>query len=100
VPATLPVSLAAFATSTTAAGGTLSVPGQYIDWTLNVTAGGTTQISTDTPTPAAQVIYVDGVPKGAGPWTGPLAKGLHGIRVETIAAGGMSLKNLVVGAGS
>ena len=100
VPATLPVSDAAFATSTTAGGGTLSAPGQYIDWTLNVTAGGTMQIATDTATPAAQVIYVDGVPRGPGPWTGPLAKGLHGVRVGDVAASGMSLKNLVVGAGS
>jgi PA14 domain len=100
VPATLPASVAAFATSTTAAGGTLSAPGQYIDWTLNVATGGTMQIATDTATPSAQVIYVDGVPQGPGPWTGPLAKGLHGIRVEDVAAGGMSLNNLVVGAGS
>ncbi len=98
VPATLPVSAAAFATSSTAAGGNLAAPGQYIDWTLNVAAGATLQIATDTATPAAQMIYVDGVPQGPGPWTGRLAKGLHGVRVEDVAAGGMTLTNLTVSA--
>jgi PA14 domain len=97
-PATLPVSTAAIASGTTAAGGTLGQPGAYIDWTLNLAAGGTFQVATDTTTPAAQVIYVDGTPAGSGPWTGPLAKGLHGIRIQNVAANGMTLQNLIVSA--
>ena len=95
-PATLPISTAALASGTTAAGGTLAAPGQYIGWTISLAAGGKFTVATDSATPAAQVIYIDGVPAGAGPWTGPLAKGLHGIRVQDIGAGGMTLRNLAV----
>jgi hypothetical protein len=95
-PATLAVSTASMASGTTAKGGTLAQPAQYIDWTINLAAGGKFTVSTDTATPAAQVIYIDGVPTGAGPWTGPLSKGLHGIRIQDIAPGGMTLRNLTV----
>jgi len=95
-PATLPVSTASIASGTIAQGGTLAQPAQYIDWTIDLAAGGSFTVATDTATPAAQVIYIDGVPAGAGPWTGPLAKGLHGIRVQDIASGGMMLRNLTV----
>ena len=95
-PATLPISTAALASGTTALGGTLAQPAQYIDWTINLAAGGSFTVATDTATPAAQVIYVDGVPVGSGPWTGPLATGLHGIRVQDIATAGMTLRNLTV----
>ncbi|GGF03870.1 hypothetical protein GCM10011611_06670 [Aliidongia dinghuensis] len=98
VPATLPVSKAAYATGTTALGGTLAQPAQYIDWTLNLTTAGKFTISTDTATPAAQQIYVDGMPVGSGPWTGVLGIGLHGIRVQDIGKSGMSLRNLNVAA--
>jgi len=94
-PATLPISTAALASGTTALGGTLAQPAQYIDWTINLAAGGSFTVATDTATPAAQVIYVDGVPVGSGPWTGPLATGLHGI-VQDIATAGMTLRNLTV----
>jgi hypothetical protein len=96
VPATLPVSAAAIASGTTAKTGTLAQPAQYIDWSLNVATTGAFTIATDTATPAAQVIYIDGVPTGPGPWTGPLAAGLHGIRVQDVAPGGMTLQNLLV----
>ncbi|MDB5360515.1 MAG: Fibronectin type domain protein [Rhodospirillales bacterium] len=95
-PATLPVSTAALASGSTAKGGTLAQPAQYIDWTINLAARGNFTVATDTATPAAQVIYVDGVPVGSGPWTGPLTKGLHGIRIQDVASGGMTLRNLKV----
>lgn len=95
-PATLPISTAAVASGTTAKGGTLAQPAQYIDWTINLAAGGRFTVATDTATPVAQVIYIDGVPVGSGPWIGPLPKGLHGVRVQDIAPGGMALRNLLV----
>jgi hypothetical protein len=96
VPATLPVSAAAVTAGATASGGDLALPGEYVSWTISLAAGGNFTVGTDTATPAAQVIYIDGVPVGAGPWTGSLAKGLHGIRVVDIAATGMTVKNLDV----
>jgi hypothetical protein len=96
VPATLPVAKAAMGSGTTALGGTLAQPAQYIDWTIELAAGGSFTVATDTATPAAQVIYIDGVPMGPGPWTGPLATGPHGIRVQDIAKSGMTLRDLTV----
>jgi hypothetical protein len=96
VPATLPVSTAAIASGSTALGGNLAAPGQYIDWTLNLAAAGKFTVTTDGSNLLGQGIYIDGVPAGTAGWTGSLAKGLHGVRIQDIASGGMTLKNLIV----
>jgi len=82
VPATLNVVDAAVANGTAQAQGQLSSTGDYVGWTVNLAAPGSYTIQTDASDPTGQQILVDGALVGSASWSGPLAAGLHAIRIR------------------
>ena len=54
------------------------------------------KITTDAANPAALQILIDDVVVGTGSWTGPLATGLHGIRVRNTSSAGVTITKAIV----
>jgi len=95
VPATLNVVDAAVANGGPQALGVLALAGDYVGWTVNLAGNGSYTIATDALDPTGQQILVDGALVGSTRWSGPLAAGLHSIRIRNGGAG-LLLQNLLV----
>jgi hypothetical protein len=94
-PATLGIVDAAVSNGPGQAMGVLAATGDYIGWTINLGAPGCYAIRTDALNTGSQQILIDGVLVGTVGWRGPLAAGLHAVRIRNGGAGVM-LQNLIV----
>jgi hypothetical protein len=92
----IPVSFSLGVTPSGTATGTLANVGDYIGWSLDVTAPTDFTITTDATPASAVQILIDDVVVGTGSWTGPLSAGLHGLRVRNLSAGGIALTKAIV----
>jgi len=95
VPATLNVVDAAVANGGPQALGVLALAGDYVGWTVNLAGNGSYTIATDALDPTGQQILIDGALVGTASWSGPLAAGLHSIRIRNGGLG-VLLQNLIV----
>jgi hypothetical protein len=92
----IPVSFSMGVTPSGTATGVMTRIGDYISWPVVVQTAGNFTITTDAPNPATLQIRIDGVPVGAGTWTGALSLGLHGIMVRNLSAAGTTITKLMV----
>jgi hypothetical protein len=95
VPATLNVVDAAVANGPVQAQGQLLQAGDYVGWTINLAASGSYTVRSDASDTGGQQILVDGTLVGTASWSGPLAAGLHAIRIRSGAAA-VLLQNVIV----
>jgi len=96
IPGTVPLSFDMGVHPSGKTTGTLTHVGDYLAWTVSVAKPGSFTVTTNAATPANLTIIIDGTPVGKGTWTGPLAAGLHGIRVRNLSAAGTGLSQLIV----
>ncbi|MGB8841017.1 MAG: PA14 domain-containing protein [Aliidongia sp.] len=95
VPGTFPV-LSVFGVTTSGlTSGLMSNVGDFIGFSVTAAKAGNFTITTDAPRPTVQIL-LDNVLVGTGSWTGPIAGGLHGIRIRNISPAGTTISKLIV----
>ena len=76
--------------------GTMVNVGDWIGFSVAVSAAGKYTVTTDSPKPTSIRIMLDNTVVGTGSWTGILPAGLHGIRIQNMVAGGSIITKLAV----
>jgi len=76
--------------------GTMVNVGDWIGFSVAVSAAGKYTVTTDSPRPTSIRIMLDNAVVGTGSWTGILPAGLHGIRIQNMVAGGSIITKLAV----
>jgi hypothetical protein len=69
--------------------------GDFIGFSVAAAQSGTYTVTTDAPGPTVQIL-LDNNLVGTGSWTGPIAAGIHGIRVRNISPSGTTISKLIV----
>ena len=90
---TLPVASANVANGPTQQQGILTNCGDFVGWSVNLADAGSYGVTIDAASPNQQIL-IDGALVGTTNWTGPLAAGLHGIRIR--AAGAVTIRSLSI----